>query len=122
MSEKLKALRGATNLTEDSKNEIDAKTEELIGELIKQNDLAYEDMVCVVFSLTSDITAAYPAATFRNKFVSCVPLFSCLEPNIQGGMPLTIRVMILHYGKKNNPVYLHETKNLRKDLFYEHCN
>ncbi|MCH5163881.1 MAG: chorismate mutase [Clostridiales bacterium] len=122
MRKKLKALRGATNLTEDTAEEIDAKTEELIGELILKNDLDAENIVCVVFSLTSDITAAYPAATFRDKFVSSVPLFSCLEPSIQGGMPLTIRVMILHYGKKNNPVYLHETKNLRKDLFYEHCN
>ena len=121
MRDKLKALRGATNLTEDSAEEVATKTEELIGELIRQNDLAYEDMVCVVFSLTGDITAAYPAATFRAEFASDVPLFSCLEPNIQG-IPLTIRVMILHYGEKNNPVYLHETKNLRKDLFYEHCN
>ena len=119
---KLKALRGAVNFTEDTVEEIDAKTEELIGELILQNDLSADEMVCVVFSLTSDITAAYPAVTFREKFVSSVPLFSCTEPNIKGGMPLTLRVMILHYGKKNNPVYLYETKNLRKDLFYEYCD
>lgn len=118
----LKALRGAVNFTEDSIEAIDERTEELISELIKQNDLSFGDIVCVVFSLTSDITAAYPAATLRNKFSSSVPLFSCTEPNIQGGMSLTLRVMILHYGKLNNPVYLYETKNLRKDLFYENCD
>lgn len=120
--QKLKALRGAVNFTADSAEEIDAKTDELMSKLISCNELSPEDIVCVVFSLTNDITAAYPAVTFRKKFSANVPLFSSLEPNIQGGMPLTLRVMILHYGKKNNPVYLYETKNLRKDLFYEHCD
>lgn len=114
---RLRALRGAVNFTENTAEEIDAKTEELIGELILANDLSGDDMVCVIFSLTKDVTAAYPAATFREKFLSDIPLFSCVEPDIQGGLPLTLRVLILHYGKNNNPIYLYETKNLRKDLF-----
>lgn len=118
----MKALRGATNFTQNTEAEIKVKTEELFLELIKRNNLSFKDMVCVIFSLTGDITAAYPAATFREKFSGSVPLFSCLEPNIEGGMPLTLRVMILHEGEQNIPVYLHETKNLRKDLFYENCD
>ena len=112
----MKALRGAVNFTENTAGEIAAKTEELFCELLRQNNLITEEMVCVIFSLTRDITAAYPAVTFREKFSACVPLFSCAEPEIDGSMPLTLRVMILHEGEANNPVYLYETKNLRKDL------
>lgn len=113
----LKALRGAINIADNTAAEVEKGTEQLISELIRLNELDYSDMVCVMFSLTHDITAEYPAAVFRAKFSSSVPLFSSLEPNIDGGLPLTIRVMILHYGEKNVPVYLNQTINLRKDLF-----
>ncbi|MBR2967187.1 MAG: chorismate mutase [Clostridia bacterium] len=118
----MKAIRGAVNFTKDCAVEIAAKTEELFNEIIRVNNLDIDKVVCIIFSLTSDITATYPAATFREKFSATVPLFSCLEPNIQGSMPLTERVMILYEGEQNTPVYLYETKNLRKDLFYEHSN
>ncbi len=119
--DRIKALRGAVNFSKDDAEEIGAKTEELIGELLSQNDLNISDIVCVIFSLTKDITAAYPAKTFREKFSSDVSLFSCVEPaDIKESMPLTLRIMILHYGKSNKPIYLYETKNLRKDIFYEH--
>lgn len=114
----LKALRGAVNFRLDTAEEIEARTEELFGEIIGQNKLDVSLIVCVMFSLTSDITAAYPAETFRKKFSSAVPLFSSLEPNIAGGMPLTLRVLVLHYGQISKPVYLYETANLRKDLFF----
>ncbi|MBR2971171.1 MAG: chorismate mutase [Clostridia bacterium] len=118
----MKAIRGAVNFCSDTAEEIAAKTIELFDQLIKVNNLLYKDMVCVIFSLTADITAAYPAATFRQKFSASVPLFSCLEPNIKDGMPLTLRVLILHEGESSTPVYLYETKKLRKDLFYENRN
>ncbi len=118
----LKALRGAVNFKENTTEEIEIKTIELFKEVFRQNKLAFDDIVCIVFSLTKDITATYPAKAFRENFSSEVSLFSCVEPDIEGGLPLTLRIMILHYGDSNNPVYLYETKNLRKDIFYEHCN
>lgn len=119
---RLKALRGAVNFKDNSKENIAIRTEELFTELFKQNELSYSDIVCIIFSLTYDVTAAYPAEAFRQKFTGSIPLFSCLEPNIEGGVPFTLRVMILHYGENNKPVYLYETKNLRKDIFYENCH
>ena len=118
----MKAIRGAINFIEDSANEIATKTEELFNEIIRVNSLDIDNVVCIIFSLTGDVTAAYPAVTFREKFSSKVPLFSCLEPNIQGSMPLTLRVLIIHEGEQNTPVYMSETKKLRKDLFYENSN
>lgn len=117
MNVRLKALRGAVNFIEDSSYEIATKTEELFRELFSLNKLEMNDIVCVIFSLTEDIKAAYPAKTFRDKFSSDISLFSCSEPMIENGLPMTLRVMILHYGELNKPVYLYETKKLRKDLF-----
>lgn len=122
MMQRIQALRGAVNFESDTAKEIDSKSEELFKELLKQNNIELDDIVCVIFSLTKDITAAYPAKTFREKISQKISLFSCTEPDIEGGMPLTLRVMMLHYGNSNTPVYLYDTKNLRKDLFYEHSN
>lgn len=116
----MKAIRGAVNFTENTVFEISKKTEELFVELQKANELDYSKAVCILFSLTKDVTAAYPAATFREKFSSAVPLFSCTEPDVDGSLPLTLRVLILHEGDSCKPIYLYDTKNLRKDLFYEH--
>lgn len=119
---KIKALRGAVNFKDNTTTEIETKTIELFNEIIKQNKLVFDDIVCIFFSLTKDITAVYPAKIFRDNFTPDVSLFSSMEPEIEGSLPLTLRIMILHYGDFNDPVYLYETVNLRKDIFHEHCD
>lgn len=112
----LKALRGAIDFLSDTKAEIEQKTEELFRAIIEKNELDLKKVVCILFSLTPDIKSEYPAKVFREKFSSEVPLFSSLEPDIEGGMSLTLRVLVLHYGEHNVPVYLNKAQNLRKDL------
>lgn len=118
----MKAIRGAINFLKDEPQEVYKKTEVLIGELIKRNGLSEADIVCVVFSTTKDIKCMYPAKVFREKFYSTVPLFSTTEPDIDGGMPLTLRILALADVKSPVPVYLYETKKLRSDLFNEYCD
>ncbi len=113
----IKAIRGAVNFRFDTKEEIEERTTELFARLIEENELDLKKVVCIFFSLTGDITSEYPAKIFREKFSPDVPLFSSLEPNIKGGLPFTLRILILHYGKLSRPVYLYQTKSLRKDLF-----
>lgn len=117
----MKALRGAVNFTCDCAQEIYAKTEELIKELLSKNELNADSLICVIFSTTKDIKSMYPAKVFREKFCASVPLFSVTEPDIDGGMPLTLRILALAETSNSFPVYLYETKKLRSDL-YEHCD
>ncbi len=112
----MKALRGAVNLDCDTEGEVSLRTRQLFDEIFEKNDIALGDIVCIIFSLTEDITSAYPAAVFRREFSSDVPLFECAEPKIKNSAPLMIRVLMLHDGKTNCHVYLRDAKNLRKDL------
>lgn len=113
----LKAIRGAVNFRCDTKEEIEERTTELFARLIEVNEIDLKSVVCIFFSLTDDIRSEYPAKVFREKFSPDVPLFSSLEPKIEGGPLFTLRILMLHYGKFNRPVYLYQTKSLRKDLF-----
>jgi cytidylate kinase len=114
------AIRGATTVLEDTPQAVEQATNELLTEIINRNHLDMEDVVFVLFSTTSDIQSAYPAAAARKiGFTDCA-LYSSMEPDINNALKLCIRVMIMSdiVLKKSeiNHVYLREAANLRKDL------
>ncbi len=114
------AIRGATTITEDNAIQVEQATNELLTEMVKRNDLSMEEIVFVLFSTTTDVKSAYPAASARKiGFTDCA-LYSSMEPEINNALNLCIRVMIMsdRVLKKNqiNHVYLHGAANLRKDL------
>ena len=96
----MKAIRGATTISADTPAEIKDAVGELLIQMREQNGLTDENMICILFSNTSDIKSAYPAKAAREAgFYSCA-LFSSLEPEIENPVP----------------VYLRGAANLRKDL------
>lgn len=114
------ALRGATTLLNDEKTEIISATAEMLDLLILKNKLKKEDLLFILFSSTSDITAYYPAAAAREAgYVSCA-LYSSLEPEITGALNKCIRVMVVADADRTKEelkhVYLNGAKDLRKDL------
>lgn len=112
----MKAIRGATTISADTPAEIKDAVGELLIQMREQNGLTDENMICILFSNTSDIKSAYPAKAAREAgFYSCA-LFSSLEPEIERALPLCIRVMILAEIENPVPVYLRGAANLRKDL------
>jgi 23S rRNA pseudouridine2605 synthase len=58
-------LRGAITCTEDTKAEIEAKTQRLVKEMLARNDVAGDDLVSIMVTATDDLTAAYPASAIR---------------------------------------------------------
>lgn len=116
------ALRGATTVESDCREEIEKKSVELISELIKRNgvDGIAVSCVSVIVSSTSDIRSFYPARAIRESgLLAGVPLFSCLEPDIDGALPLCVRVMLTltcDAAITFKHVYLHDAANLRPDL------
>ncbi len=110
-------IRGATTISADTKEEIRKAVGELLEQIENKNMLKKEEIVSIVFSSTSDIHSYYPAKAAREAgFMSC-SLFSAQEPDIEGGLPLCIRVM-LFVEKNLSPahVYLRGAKCLRKDI------
>lgn len=115
------AIRGATTVAADTREEIEAKTVELIRSLVERNGLHSDDKRCisVQISTTQDIHSFYPARAVRESGLLQAPLFSCVEPDIEGALPLCIRVMLTVACARDfapQHVYLHGAVSLRPDL------
>ncbi|MDE5721229.1 MAG: (d)CMP kinase [Clostridia bacterium] len=113
----MKAIRGATTILKDSGDEIKAGVKELLEKIKTVNNLSDENIICIMFSNTSDIRSYYPAKAAREAgFFNCA-LFSSLEPEIDGALKLCIRVMVLaEIDNEPKQVYLNGAENLRKDI------
>ena len=111
------AIRGATTLSADEPALVREAVKELLYAIVRENALTQEEIVCILFSSTSDIHSLYPAKAAREAGFVLPALYSSAEPEFCGALPLCIRVMFLVEGdKKGKFVYLHEAKRLRKDL------
>ena len=117
---KLMALRGATTCDENSREEIDAKTQALVQQLLERNEIDHEDIVSIIFTATDDLTAQFPATAARALGLGDVPLICARELDVDGGMPLTIRVLMHLYTERTRSdlhhVYLEGARTLRDDL------
>ncbi|MCI8520060.1 MAG: chorismate mutase [Clostridia bacterium] len=116
----VRAIRGATTAEENTREAIIAATIELLGEIEKQNDLKNADAVSIIFTVTSDLTAVFPAAAVREMGITTVPLLDMSAPEIDGSLKMCIRTMIHINTDKTkeeiNHVYLRGARVLRPDL------
>jgi chorismate mutase len=117
---RLHALRGAITCDENTKSEIDAKTQRLVKELLARNDLERDQLVSIIFTATEDLTAEFPATAARAVGLGDVPLICARELSIEHGMPMVVRVLIHCYSERSRDelhhVYLEGARSLRDDL------
>ncbi len=112
-------IRGATTIEKDCKEEISVAVKELLDEVFSANSLQKEDVSAFVFSLTSDVHSYHPAKAARECGYDFAPLFATIEPEIDGGLKLCIRLMLLTELTSKNAVkhiYQRGAKVLRKDI------
>ncbi len=113
----MKAIRGATTVASDNAESIRSAVKELLNEIVALNKLKREQIICIMFSSTSDIKSFYPAKAARECGYSLCPLYSSLEPDIEGSLAKCIRVMVLADGNfAPEHVYLNGAKILRRDI------
>lgn len=116
----VRAVRAATTIEENTKEAVFAATIEAVDRLIKKNNLKIEDIASLLFTVTPDITAAFPAAAVRAMGITEIPLLDMAAPAIDNALPMCIRVMAhVNTDKKNTEmkhVYLNGAKKLRPDL------
>lgn len=116
----VRAIRGATTVENNSKEEIWEATEEMLKKIAEENDLGQEDIISITFTLTQDLDACYPAVRAREMGYTDVPLMNMPELAVPGSLEKCIRVIILTNSDKNlkeiNHVYLRGAKKLRPDL------
>lgn len=122
MSPHVAALRGATTLDADTREEVLARTAEMLGALLRRNDLEADDVISLLFTCTDDIRSEFPAAAVRAAGISDVPMICARELGIEGGsgIPLCVRVMAhVHTDRPRSALrhaYLRGARQLRSDL------
>ena len=116
---RLRAIRGATTVVADTSDHIRLGTGELLDTIMRRNQVAVDDIVSILFSVTADLRADFPAVAARELGLSHTPLLCCQEIPVQGAVERCIRVMMHCYAPLSRPVrhvYLHEARQLRLDL------
>ncbi len=120
-----RAVRGATQLDEDTREHMLDRVAEMVQDVMDVNGLTADDFISVIFTATSDLVAEFPAYAARQLGFSDVPLMCARELEIEGSMPRVVRLMA--HVETDLPradithVYLHGAANLRRDLSRTHA-
>ncbi len=116
-----RGIRGAITLEDNTEVSVKEATCELLDEIIKQNNIEISDIAFCIFTVTSDIDAAFPAkfARLHNNFAQ-VPMMCYREMDVKGAISMCLRVLIcINTTKKQDEikhVYLKGAKVLRPDF------
>ena len=57
----VRAIRGATTVENNDREEIIEATKEMLETIISENNIKTEDMVSVIFTVTPDLDKVFPA-------------------------------------------------------------
>lgn len=117
----MRGIRGATTAERNDKEEIWQAAQELVRVLIDANGIAPADIGAAIFSVTEDLTAAFPSTGARRlPGFDLVPLFDARQCAVEDSLPRCIRALLLvdteHTQKEIHHVYLHGAAGLRPDL------
>jgi len=114
-----RGIRGAITVSENTEEAIIATTKELLQRMIKVNEVKISDIACILFTTTSDLNAAFPAAAARRLGWTQVPLLCGHEMNVPGSLARCLRVLVLFNTDKRNEeivhVYLGGAETLRDE-------
>ena len=116
----VRAVRGATQLVSDTREEMLDRVAEMVTEVMAANRLEVDDFISVIFTATSDLVAEFPAYAARQLGFGEIPLLCARELEIAGSMPRVVR-MLAHVESELprsqvTHVYLHGAAALRTDL------
>ena len=117
----VRGVRGAIVSADNQAEAIHSATRALLEAILAANPtLQSVDLASVLFTVTDDLTAVYPARAAREMGWEQVPLMCAREIPVAGSLSRCIRVL-LHWNT-NLPqravqhVYLGEAASLRPDL------
>lgn len=89
----VRAIRGAVQVDADDRDAILEATVELVTVVLSRNDLTPDDVISVLFTVTPDLTAEFPALAARKVGFHAVPLMCATEMPVRGAMPRVVRLM-----------------------------
>jgi monofunctional chorismate mutase len=117
---KMRGIRGAITVDADDSQAIVKATKRLLSSMIAQNGVEIDDIASVLFSLTPDLRAVFPALGAREMGWVHVPMLHFSEIDVPGSLARVIRVL-MHVNTARTQqeiehVYLDGARVLRPDL------
>lgn len=116
----VRGIRGAITVSEDQADQILSATRELLGEIIRQNEIDSEDIASIIFTTTRDLNSTFPAEAARTMGLHLVPLLCSQEIGVAGSLASCIRVLIhVNTSRRQDEikhVFLRDAARLREDL------
>ena len=114
-----RGVRGATTVERDDREVILKATRELLGLMIRLNNIDPQAVASAIFTTTPDLLSAFPATAARQLGWLDVPLMCAHEISVPGSLGQCIRIL-LHWNTDTpqaeiQHVYLHEAQTLRPD-------
>lgn len=89
----VRAVRGAIQVGENTRDAILDGTSELVLSVLGRNEIAGDDLISVIFTVTRDLDAEFPAYAARQMGLADVPLLCSNEIPVPGAMPRVIRML-----------------------------
>jgi chorismate mutase len=116
----VRAIRGATTVDFDDKEQVISRVQALLTAILERNELSKDDLISILFTATDDIVSMFPATAARTLGLGDVPLICARELAVVDGQSLCIRVL-LHVNTSRDRgeihhVYLESARGLRDDL------
>jgi monofunctional chorismate mutase len=114
------AIRGAISVDANDPKQIAAATRELLDKIVERNGLEIDEVVSVLFTVTNDLTAAFPALAAREMGWVNIPLLCASEIPVPGSLPRCLRALLQVELRAPRPldthIYLREAVSLRPDV------
>ncbi|HLH59759.1 MAG TPA: chorismate mutase [Streptosporangiaceae bacterium] len=116
----VRAVRGAVQVDANEREAILEGTADLVSEVMSRNDLVPDDVISVIFTVTPDLTAEFPALAARKNGFQEVPLLCATEIPVPSALPRVVRLMMhVETGRSRHEiqhVYLRGAAALRLDI------
>lgn len=118
-SPRVVGIRGATTVDANDAQQILEATDELLRRLIEANELSPDDVVSALFTMTADLSAAFPARAAEVYGWNIVAILHSTEIPVPGSLPRCIRLLVHAYSRRSREeikhVYLRQAVALRPD-------
>ena len=116
----VRAIRGATQVAADDRDEVLGATRELVSTVLERNELDPADLISILFTATPDLVSEFPALAARELGLGDVPLMCATEIAVPHALPRVLRLMAHVETPKPRAevqhVYLRGAVALRRDI------
>jgi chorismate mutase len=89
----VRAIRGATQVAADDRDEVLGATRELVSAVLERNQIDPADLISILFTATPDLVSEFPALAARELGLGDVPLMCATEIAVPHALPRVLRLM-----------------------------